>query len=507
MSKTADKQLNLASLLREEKEISLSQKLQVVGTLSLPAILAQIAEIIMEYIDSSMVGQLGASASASIGLVASSTWLVGGLLAACGYGFSVQVAHAIGAGDEVRARRVLRQSIVAALIHSIILLLICTTIAPHLPAWLHAEESIHAGGTSYFMVYALFLPVRMLYFLMNSMLQCSGNMKTPSILGTLLCFLDVLYNAVLIFPTRTIVLGGFSLVIPGAGLNVTGAALGTALAYVTCLIPMAYYVCIKSPVLSLRMDRRQMAMRQSNPASLQQNTTSEAGNTHRVHEAGSPAKIRWIPEWEVLRKALQIGVPLAMQQAALSVAQVLSTRIVAPLGTVAIAANSFAVTVESFCYMPGYGISSASTMLVGQSFGAKRKDLAKSFAWLTTIAAMILMAILGVIMYFLCPVIFRFLTPDTAVQELGIEVLRIELFAEPLFAASIAVPGALRGAGDTLAPFVIDLFAMWGVRLTLAWFLASRIGLPGVWIAMATELSVRGIIYLIRLARGKWLQR
>ncbi len=472
MSKLVKKNLNLAELLRENKPITLQQKLSIVATLSLPSILAQIAEIIMEYIDSAMVGQMGASAVASIGLVASSTWLTGGLLSACCYGFSVQVAHAIGAGDEKSARRILRQSILVSLAWSLILMAICLILAPKLPALLHADESIHAGATAYFTVFALFLPVRILCFLMYSMLQCSGNMKTPSILGALMCGLDVVYNALLIFPTRQISLGQTLLTIPGAGLGVTGAALGTALAYATCLIPAGYYVLVKSDVLSLK------------------------------HEKSS-----WLPESTVMQKALRIGFPMGMQQAALSVAQVLSTRIVAPLGTVAIAANSFAVTVESFCYMPGYGISSASTMLVGQSFGAKRKDLAKSFAWLSTGAAMVLMSILGVIMYFICPYIFAFLTPDVAVQELGVQVLRIELFAEPFFAANIAGSGALRGAGDTLAPFLIDLFAMWGVRLTLAWFLASRMGLPGVWIAMAIELTVRGIIYLIRLGRGKWLER
>ena len=73
-----------------------------------------------------------------------------------------------------------------------------------------------------------------------------------------------------------------------------------------------------------------------------------------------------------------------MEQSALCAAQVASTRIIAPLGTIAIAANSFAITAESICYMPGYGISSAATTLVGQSIGAKRKDLARSFSWLTT---------------------------------------------------------------------------------------------------------------------------
>ena len=86
-------------------------------------------------------------------------------------------------------------------------------------------------------------------------------------------------------------------------------------------------------------------------------------------------------------------------------------------------------------------------------------------------------------------------------------MLRIEAFAEPLFAASIVAAGALRGAGDTLVPSVLNLVSMWGVRITLAAVLAPRFGLPGVWFAMCFELCVRGVLFLVRLLRGRWLQK
>ena len=83
-----------------------------------------------------------------------------------------------------------------------------------------------------------------------------------------------------------------------------------------------------------------------------------------------------------------------------------------------------------------------------------------------------------------------------AVRELGVRVLRIEAFAEPLFAVSIVAAGALRGAGDTLGPSVLNLVSMWGVRITLSAALAPRFGLPGVWFAMCFELCVRGLLFL-----------
>ncbi|MEG1699568.1 MAG: MATE family efflux transporter, partial [Oscillospiraceae bacterium] len=95
--------------------------------------------------------------------------------------------------------------------------------------------------------------------------------------------------------------------------------------------------------------------------------------------------------------------------------------------------------------------------------------------------------------------------PDADVIMLGSRVLRVEAFAQPLFAASIVATGALRGAGDSKVPFYINLISMWGVRITAALLLAPRVGLLGVWIAMCAELCIRGIIFLWRLKSKKWL--
>lgn len=177
----------------------------------------------------------------------------------------------------------------------------------------------------------------------------------------------------------------------------------------------------------------------------------------------------------------------------------------APLGTVSIAANSLAVTAESLCYLPGYGIAAAATTLVGQSLGAGRRDLARRYARLSVLLAVVLMAGMGLLMFLLAPSVFQMLTPDPAVQALGARVLRIDAFAEPLYAVSIAAAGAMRGAGDTLIPSLLNLVSMWGVRITAAAVLAPRLGLTGVWLAMCGELCVRGLLFLARLLRERWL--
>ena len=99
------------------------------------------------------------------------------------------------------------------------------------------------------------------------------------------------------------------------------------------------------------------------------------------------------------------------------------------------------------------------------------------------------------------------MTPVEEVKELGVMALRIEAFAEPMFAASIVAYGVFVGAGSTLVPCLMNFASMWAVRLSLAALLAPSLGLKGVWIAMCIELCFRGIIFLIRLKWGKWIKQ
>ena len=184
----------------------------------------------------------------------------------------------------------------------------------------------------------------------------------------------------------------------------------------------------------------------------------------------------------------------------------MTTVIVAPLGIFAIAANSFAITAESLCYMPGYGIADAATTLVGQSLGAGRRDLTRRFAYITVFMGMAVMGVMGIIMYVAAPQIIGMMTPVEEIRALGIMSLRIEAFAEPMFAAAIVAYGVFVGAADTLVPCLMNFFSIWAVRLSLAALLAPSMGLKGVWIAMCVELCFRGLIFLVRLQRGKWIK-
>ena len=446
----------LLAKIRNGEEMTRSEKLRLIFELSVPSMLAQITTVMMFFIDAAMVGHLGAAASASIGLIETTTWLMGSILSEVSIGFSVQVAHFIGANDFIRARQVFRHALVCGIAFSVFMALIGVAIHNPLPYWLGGKADIAPMSSAYFLIFSLTLPAVLAYHLMSAMLKSAGEMRVPSALSIMMCCLDVAFNYLFIYIFN---------------MGVIGAALGTMAAYVVTVIPMTWQAVWKNKIIALRLDHT-----------------------------------RFIWMWEYVRNAAKISTPIAIQNILMGSAQVVSTLIVAPLGNIAIAANSFAITAESLCYMPGYGVGDAASTLVGQTYGARRIDLCKSFAHMTIGVGMAVMAFMGLLMFIFAPEMIGFLSPVAAIRDLGAEVLRIEAFAEPFFAAAIVSYSVCVAAGDTLKPAIMSLFSMWCVRLTLAYGLAQSYGLRGVWIAMATELTFRGIIFLVRIWKGWWLK-
>lgn len=466
----------LLSLLRDGRELSPRQQLTLVYHLSLPAMLAQIATVMMFFIDAAMVGHLGANEAASIGIVETTLWLFGGLTGALATGFYVQVAHRIGAKEDAAARSVLKEGFTTCLAFASTLALAGVVVSRWLPLWLGGGPEIQADASTYFLLFSVFAPFMIMNQFGAGVLRCAGDIKTPSIMEAGLCVLDVVLNFLLIFPTREVCIGGITLTMPGAGLGVAGAALGTGFAFVVVVCTMLWIIA-----------RRQGPLR----------ILGERWNGWRT----------FVPRLATVRRALGIGTPIGLQHMLMSCAQIFITVIVAPLGAFAIAANSFAITAESICYMPGYGISDAATTLVGQSVGARRWYMARRLAGVSVMMAMLIMGIMGVVLYFGADSIMGIMSPQQEIIDLGASALRIEAFAEPMFGCAIVCYGAFVGAGTTTIPALMNLASMWGVRITLALLLVGSMGLDGVWTAMAVELTFRGVIFLIRLRSHSWLPK
>lgn len=429
----------------------LKTEINQVWKLSLPAILTQITTIAMQYIDSAMVGALGANASASIGLVASTTWLFNGIPYAVAAGFSVQVAHSVGAKNTKHTKNIVKHGLITAILTSLLVCVLGLLISKPLPVLLGGNEAINNDASLYFITFASMLPFFQMNCLASSYLQCAGDMVTPSVLNAIMCVLDVVFNAIFIPKYK-----------------VLGAGIGTTLACAVISIFMMFFCYLRNNELTLLKSQ----------------------------------KIKF--NFNIIKNAFKIGTPVAVQEIAMCGAMVATTMIVAPLGAVCIAANSFAITAESLCYMPGYGIGNAATTLVGRSFGAGDLKTAKHYGNICTAMGGIFMGITGAVMMIMCPLVFMLLTPVEEVRTLATEVLRIGLLAEALFGVSIVAAGALRGTGDTFVPSIMNLGSIWIVRIGLALLLVKPLGLHGVWVAMATELCVRGLILLYRQITSKY---
>lgn len=462
---------NAAARLLQYKDVPpLGVSFLAVLSLAWPAIVEQIMITMVQYVDTAMVGSLGSGATAAVGLTASTTWMFNGFLNAAAVGFSVQVAQHIGAGRSREAQSVTWQALKFVVLFGVLLAVAAVALAFPLPALLGADEAIRADATTYFCIVGAALPFNFCSVMLSSILRCAGDMRTPMVLNLLINVINIILNFLFIYPTRTVELFGTAVTVPGAGLGVAGAAIGSAC---SMLIVSVLYLLV------LFRGRR--------------------GVLHiTLHE-------RFSFERGCLRTAWRLGLPVALERTLMSTASIVITGIISGIGTAAVAANHLAVTAESVSYMPAFGVASAGTTIVGQALGAERKDLALRFSRITTYLGILIMTLAGAGLFFFAPQLISIFSTDPEVMELGAQVLRIVAFAEPLFAASIVVTGVLRGAGDAKAPFLISLVTMWGVRITLSLVLASSFGLVGVWIAMAVELVVRGAIFLWRLYSNRWL--
>ena len=461
--------VSFSALLQEGRAPTRREEISAVLALSWPAIVQQLMLTLVQYIDTAMVGSLGPNATASVGVVSSSVWLFNGLLGAAATGFAVQVAQHIGARETERARNVVRESMLFSLLFGVFMGSAAAALSFSLPGLLGAEEAIRPDASAYFLIVGCSMPFLMAINLMSSLLRCMGDTRTPMLFNITLNIFNTIFNFLLIYEPREASVFGLRVFLPGAGLGVPGAALGSALA--SLLVALLFLRRFLSRDFPLRISLRD----------------------------------RFRFTRDCLSAMIRIAIPQAMAHTASCGAQIAVTVIVAGLGTQAVAANSLAVTAEALCYQPGYGVSTAATTLVGQSIGAGRRDLAVRFARVSTLLGMAIMTGTGLLMFLFAEPLIGMFTPDADVMRLGASVLRIEAFTEPLFAASIVASGAFSGAGDTKWSFAANLLSMWGIRLPIALLLIGSLGLTGMWIAMACELSIKGLVFLWRLRSEKWL--
>lgn len=437
--------------------------------LAWPCILENLTVIMISFIDAAMIGVLGPAATAAVGVNASPSWLLGGLVQSLGVGGTALVARLIGAGEHREAGRVSALVLRMALLLSAFLTVLMLFGAPAIPIMMNADASIVDEAVAYMRLLALGFIPHYTGIAAGALIRGAGDTKTPMAAGLLSNGLNVVLNFFLIYEPRTVHLFGLALPLWGAGMGVRGAAAASALA-----------TGISGAFLLLSLPRKKSVLR-----------------------------VQWRAAWDgqIVRRVLRVAYPAALERAAINLGQIMFARMVSSVGVAAFAAHNQSIQVESLGYMPAHGFAAAATTLVGQGLGAGRPEDARERGGRAIFLCLLLLTGVGAFLFAAAPFLISLLTPDAEVRAIGAMLIRICAFEQPFNALSIVTAGALRGAGDTKVPFYYSLVSMWGVRIALAWVLGTRLGfgVAGFWWAMVADLGVRGTLLVLRFRRGRWV--
>ena len=303
-----------------------AQDIRRVAKIAWPTILENIMVIMVSFVDTAMVGQLGEDATAAVAVNASPSWLLNGACAAIQVGATVLVAQAIGSRDREGANKVARQAMTLGLCMGAFLMVLMMAISGWLPAALRAEARIVPVAAQYIPHFT--------GLVISGILRGTGDTKTPMKVNLAANVVNIIGNFFLIYESRTVSIFGLSIPVWGAGLGVVGAA-----------IPSAFSMAMVGVVLFIRVVRGAGDIR------------FERHQSYR-------------PRWNVVRNMLRIGMPAAMERVCVNAGHMIFQTMVAGLGTASLAAHHLATTAESLSYMPAYGFGVSATTLVGQAVGA-----------------------------------------------------------------------------------------------------------------------------------------
>jgi putative MATE family efflux protein len=433
--------------------------------LAWPAILRMFLQSIVGVVDVIMVGQLGAAAIASVDIGNRVVFVLIGTLMSLTIGSTALVAHYIGAGNRDEANHIMWQSLFSGFIAALIIGGLGIIFSRNLMGAMTflMEESdpfILNQGSTYLNIVLASMLFGLPMMVINAILQGIGDMKTPLFIMFISNIINVLFNYLLIFG-----IGIFP------ALGVAGAALGSGIGrFIGFLIGIA--ILIKGEK-GIKLDLEVIEL-----------------------------KI----DFQMIKDILIIGIPAAVEQFARQSSQIIYTALVAGLGTATIAANAVTMNVSSLSFMPGFGFGMAATTLVGQSLGAKKKQLAEDYSKQSAYLTLILMTVASILMYLFVEPIVSLYTNDRAVINMAVSALKIFILFQPLLGLFMVLAGALKGAGDTKWVMYFTIIGNWGVRLVLSYILGLRmgIGLNGFWLAMGIDVTFRSILIIWRFLSGKW---
>jgi putative MATE family efflux protein len=174
--------------------------------------------------------------------------------------------------------------------------------------------------------------------------------------------------------------------------------------------------------------------------------------------------------------------------------------------TASMAAHTVAVRMEALSFLPGLAMGVAASTLCSQYLGAGQPEMARravNWCWLFGV---LIMTFMGALFVAVPEFFVRLATNQPELLTSAPVLLFTTGFIQPLFASYLVLSSALRGAGDTRGPMLITYLSTYCVRLPLVYLLGLHLGygIAGVWVALSTELAVRGLLFIARYKNGRW---
>jgi putative MATE family efflux protein len=207
---------------------------------------------------------------------------------------------------------------------------------------------------------------------------------------------------------------------------------------------------------------------------------------------------------KILMQSLRIGLPSGFQQTFVALGIMALIRIVSDFGTDAMAAFTIASRIDTFTVLPALNLSAALSMFVGQNIGAGKSERIQEGHW----SAWKINALISVFISAAC-ILFRkdlimFFNKDPEVIRIGSDYLLIVSGFYLVFGSMFLVQSVMKGAGDTVIPMFITLFALWIIRIPISYYLSGVMDTNGIWWGIPIAWVIGYILSFIFYKRGKW---
>lgn len=450
------------ALLREairgsERDFARVPLRQAIPLLAIPMVLEMAMEAIFAVVDVFFVSKLGSDAIAVVGLTESLVTLVYALGVGMAMPVTAMVARRWGEGDAKAASRVGGQALLLGLVLGVLLGLPIPFVADDLLRSMGATPAVVELGRGYAAVLLGSNVVIILLFVLNAVFRGAGDASHAMRTLLLANGINIVLDPCLIFG-----LGPFP------ELGVTGAAVATAIGRGVGVL-YQLRVLLRGHRVHLDVDALRPAPR-------------IIGNIARLSVGGVGQYLISTASWVVL------------------------VRIVAGFGSEIVAGYTVAIRMVVFVLLPAWGVSNATSTLVGQSLGAGDPARAERAVMVTGLCNMAFLGLVSVGLIAWPERLAGLLTDDAAVLDSAAQALRIISCGYLFYAWEMVLLNAFNGAGDTRTPSLVNLVAFWAIQLPLAWLLAHGLGYgpQGVFASVAISSSLSAVLAYLAFRRGRW---